>query len=496
MQRYSVTSDAPRTPLSSPDPDPEIAQSWDANNDGQTDVPVTSQRVAPTHPTQATHQQPAHAPHPQHPAPARPAQAARPQRTSATDDAHHDSALFVRGVLNEAIRRGASDVHLEPMNEFYRIRFRVDGVLQEFTRRPGEEYEMILNTIKVLSDMDIAEHILPQDGHIELVLQQVDEHVPVQDRTSASSNAPTESESPKAESRYYDIRVSVFPSVNGEVVVMRVLSRTDALLSVEELGMDTDSLQKLRQILLTSYGMILVTGPTGSGKTTTLYSILQELKSDDKNIVTLEDPIEFHLSWLRQCEIREGRGFTFERAMTSILRQDPDVLMVGEIRDPHTAEYAVRSALVGRIVGSTIHANTAIGTIARLIDLGIPRSILAHSINGIIAQRLVRKTCEHCRVEYQPLPLALAHFGLQEMPGPFYKGAGCEVCNSTGFKGRTGLFSVMVLDDTIRSLIFDQRPLAEIQDFAINQGMRTLKMDAATKILAGITTVEEAARVV
>jgi len=405
---------------------------------------------------------------------------------------HHDSVLFVRGVLNEAIRRGASDIHFEPFSQDYRIRLRVDGVLAEFTRRPREEYETTLNAVKVLADMDIAEHVLPQDGHIELVLQQIDQMVPVHQGETA--NVPKTDGG--ATDQYYDVRVSVFPSVNGEVIVMRVLNRANALLSVEELGMDSESLQKLRVVLLTSYGMVLVTGPTGSGKTTTLYSILQELKSEDKNIVTLEDPIEFHLDWIRQSEIREDRGFTFERAMTSILRQDPDVLMVGEIRDPHTAEYAVRSALVGRIVGSTIHANTAIGTIARLLDLGIQRSILAHSINAIIAQRLVRKVCEKCLEEYEPSNIAMQHFGLELSHGPFHRGKGCDACNGTGFKGRTGIFSVMVLDDSLRSLIFDQRPLAEIQEHAIAGGMRTLKMDAAAKILAGLTTVEEAARAV
>jgi type II secretory ATPase GspE/PulE/Tfp pilus assembly ATPase PilB-like protein len=241
---------------------------------------------------------------------------------------------------------------------------------------------------------------------------------------------------------------------------------------------------------------MLVTGPTGSGKTTTLYSILSEVKSDDKNIITLEDPIEFHLEWMRQCEINDERGFTYEKAMSSVLRQDPDVLMVGEIRDQKTAEYAIRSALVGHMLGSTIHANTAIGTVARLLELGIPRSILAHTLNGIIAQRLIRKTCNECREEYTPNPVVLAHLGLKDAPGPFTKGRGCSACNNTGFKGRTGIFSVMLFDETLRTLILDQRPLAEIQDAAIRNGMRTLKMDAAAKVLAGLTTVEEVVRVV
>jgi type II secretory ATPase GspE/PulE/Tfp pilus assembly ATPase PilB-like protein len=402
---------------------------------------------------------------------------------------HHDAVLFVRGILNEAIRQGASDIHFEPRRTEYRIRFRIDGVLRDFTQRPIDEYSITVNAVKVLADLDIAEHALPQDGHLELVLQQV---MPSTGEGRRAAIPVTSA----AEDSYFDVRVSVFPSVNGEVIVMRVLSRASALLSVRELGMDEVSLERLHKILLTSYGMILVTGPTGSGKTTTLYSLLSELQSEEKNIITLEDPIEFHLDWMRQCEIREQRGFTFERAMSSVLRQDPDVLMVGEIRDAATAEYAVRSALVGHLVGSTIHANTTVGTIARLLDLGITRSLLAHSIHGIIAQRLVRKVCEHCKERYEPSELHLNHFGLTGAQGPYYRGRGCEQCSNTGFKGRAGIFSVMLFTDEIRSMIFDQKSLVEVQELAIQQGMRTLKTDAALKILAGMTTVEEAVHVV
>jgi type II secretory ATPase GspE/PulE/Tfp pilus assembly ATPase PilB-like protein len=386
----------------------------------------------------------------------------------------HDAIIFLRGVLTEAISKGASDVHLEPFSDSFRVRFRIDGVLSDYTRRPIQEYSSLLNGAKVLADLDIATHWLPQDGHIELMLQEV----------GTGNNL------------YYDIRISVFPSVNGEVIVLRILNRANALLSMEELGMDADAIAQLRSMLLYSYGMMLVTGPTGSGKTTTLYSILSEVKSDDKNIITLEDPIEFHLEWMRQCEINVERGFTYEKAMSSVLRQDPDVLMVGEIRDQRTAEYAIRSALVGHMLGSTIHANTAIGTVARLLELGIPRSILAHTLNGIIAQRLIRMICNECREEYTPNAVALSHLGLQNSSGPFVHGRGCQACNNSGYKGRTGIFSVMLLDETLRTLILDQRPLAEIQDAAIRNGMRTLKMDAAAKVLAGVTTVEEVVRVV
>lgn len=393
-------------------------------------------------------------------------------------ETHSDALFFTRNILGEAINQGASDIHFEPKENSLHVRFRVDGVLRVFEERTLNEYEQILNAVKVLADMDIAEHSIPQDGHLELA----------HEVSSGSSE--------RSRPQIFDVRVSVFPSVNGEVIVMRILNRENALLTIEELGMDGASLEKLRDTLLTSYGMILVTGPTGSGKTTTLYSIMSELKNDEKNIITLEDPIEFHLDWLRQCEIREKRGFTFEKAMESVLRQDPDVLMVGEIRDPQTAEHAVRSALVGRIVGSTIHANTTIGTIARLLELGISRSVVGHTLNAIVAQRLVRRVCDACKVPYTPPAQLLKHFGLEGTKKPFFKGKGCKVCNNTGFRGRTGIFSLMVFDDVTRGLLFEQRSLLEIQDYALEKGMRTLKADAAEKILAGVTTAEEASRVI
>lgn len=414
----------------------------------------------------------------------------------AEEEIHQDALLFARGVLSEAIRQGVSDVHFEPKDYSYLIRFRIDGVLHQYMERSIDEYETILNALKVLGDMDIAEHATPQDGHIELVQKEVDKNEEVSDEVTSTKKTTKPEESELEKNHYFDIRVSVFPSVNGEVVVMRILNRENALISIDRLGMDLESLRKLHEVLLSSYGMFLITGPTGSGKTTTLYSILSELRSDEKNIITLEDPIEFHLSWLRQCEIQEERGFTYESAMASVLRQDPDVLMVGEIRDPKTAEHAVRSALVGRIVGSTIHANTAMSTIARLIELGIPRSILAHTLNCIIAQRLVRRVCNYCKQEYVPSETHLKHFGLENATGPFYKGGGCEKCKNTGFKGRTGIFSIMVFDDSIRNMLFEEKPLIDIQNYAVKNGMKTLKVDAASKVLSGTTTVEEASRVV
>lgn len=409
---------------------------------------------------------------------------------------HHDAVLFARGIVSEAIVQGASDIHFEPKSKTYLVRFRIDGALHLYLENPIEEYHMMLNAIKVLADLNIAERAVPQDGHIELVQEEIDKHIQVNNTNRTVHPSLHHGKKEREKEHYYDIRVSVFPSVNGEVVVMRVLNRESALLTIEQLGMDTESLQKLHDALLTAYGMLLITGPTGSGKTTTLYSLLGELRNDEKNIITLEDPIEFHLDWLRQCEMREDRGFTFETAMASVLRQDPDILMVGEIRDPRTAEYAVRSALVGRIVGSTIHANTTTGTIARLLELGIQRSTIAHTLNAIIAQRLVRRVCDSCKKEYTPPDNLLKHFGLENIGEPFFKGKGCHECKNTGYKGRTGIFSVMAFDDVIRGLLYDQHSLLDIENYAIKNGMRTLKMDAVAKILSGLTTVEEASHVI
>jgi type II secretory ATPase GspE/PulE/Tfp pilus assembly ATPase PilB-like protein len=400
-----------------------------------------------------------------------------------TVESEQYAKLFVRDTINAAIADGASDIHFEPMRYVARVRFRVDGVLVEKGEIKIEQYHTVLNTIKVLADIDIAEHALPQDGHIELSVRE--------------KGAPDELVAPHDDhEHFYDVRVSTFPSVNGEAVVMRLLNRKHALISLEDLGMNEAILTSLREAIRLSYGMILVTGPTGSGKTTTLYSVLSELKSDERNIITLEDPIEFHLEWMRQCEIREQRGFTYEVAMRSVLRQDPDVLMIGEIRGAETAEQAVRSALVGRIVGSTLHANTAVGTIARLLDLGVSKSVLVHAVRAIIAQRLVRKVCDHCRVAYTPDPIACKYFGLDPNNGTYYTGAGCDACNGTGFKGRTGIFSVMLLSQTLQNMIFEGHSLADIQEQAIAEGMQTLKMSAVENVLAGITTVEEVARVV
>jgi len=290
-----------------------------------------------------------------------------------------------------------------------------------------------------------------------------------------------------------DVRLSIFPSVNGPVIVARLLSRSTSIRGFGELDMDETTRGQFRTLLARSSGIFLITGPTGCGKTPTLYSFLDQLKSEEKNVMTIEDPIEFHVDWMRQGELNEPRGFTYDAAMRAILRQDPDVLMIGEIRDVATAEYAIRSALIGRVVCSTVHANSVVGTIARLVDMGIDKSLIAYSINGIMAKRLVRGICPSCAID-DPSPdeFLVKHLGIDLSQVKVRKGAGCEQCSGTGYKGRIGVFSMLVFDDMMRSLIVQGVSIAELQAYAIKAGMRTLRDDVIDKVTAGRTSLEEA----
>ncbi|OHA13222.1 MAG: hypothetical protein A2909_01470 [Candidatus Tagabacteria bacterium RIFCSPLOWO2_01_FULL_39_11] len=290
------------------------------------------------------------------------------------------------------------------------------------------------------------------------------------------------------------MRVSVFRTINGESAVLRILNRSEMIISLENLGMDQKDFLTVKKLISRVYGMLLITGPSGSGKTTTLYSLLRKLQGKEKNIVTLEDPVELRLENIRQIQIKPVQGFTFASAMRSILRQDPDIIMVGEIRDPETAEYAVRASLTGRSVASTVHANTTIGIIARLIDMNIERSLIAYAVNGAIAQRLVRKICSSCKTSYAPDPELLKYFKLESATVEFMRGSGCDACNNTGYIGRTGIFEVLEFDDGLRSLIIEKTPMNVLQAHAEKTGLKTLKQDAVEKVLAGITTIEEASR--
>lgn len=400
---------------------------------------------------------------------------------------------FLVSVFDKAVNEQASDVHFERFGEFFIIRFRVDGVLQERWRLPATDLEQIINSLKVIAALDITNHETPQDGHFEFVSTPsggvINANAP--GRQDARIEEVLQQEGGKIDERMLDVRISVYPSIKGEVVVARLLNRKSALMPISELGMDNDTLTKVKHIISRDYGMILITGPVGSGKTTTLYSLMLELKSDERVIMTIEDPVEFHLEWLRQSELRPTRGFGFNEALRSILRQDPDILMIGEIRDPATAEHAISVSLVGRIVGSTIHSNSNVGTIARLIDLNIERGMIAYAINGIISQRLVRKLCTNCAEQYTPNQGLLDYFGITAGSATFMHGKGCSNCHNTGYSGRIGIFEVMAFDSGIRSLIVEKMPMDAIEDYAHKSGMKSLKQDALDKVFAGLTTLEE-----
>lgn len=448
-------------------------------------------------------------------------------------------------ILREAIADQASDIHIEPLSEGMRIRFRIDGTLHEKWRRPLYEFEPLVNRIKVLANFDISARGVPQDGHISTMVYATKSPSPL---SSTSSPVPTTPEkkhladtlshllfdrdskekdkddrtSPHQEGEpsqpsapllppappvpiaspasdapmQLSVRVSLFPTLDGDAIVLRLLNRENMLLKISQLGMDEDTLTRFKKLIAKDYGMVLITGPSGSGKTTTLYSLLEALRSKEKNIVTLEDPVELRLEDIRQSQVYADHGLSFASGMRSILRQDPDIIMVGEIRDSDTAENAVRASLTGRVVISTIHANTTLGTIPRLIDMNVERSLIAYSLNGVVAQRLVRKVCSDCRIEYTPHQEFLTYFNLDPREHKFTKGGGCDSCRHTGYKGRTGLFEVLYFDDSVQTLIIEKAPMKALEEYVAKIGMKTLKQDALEKALAGITTLEEAGKVV
>lgn len=402
-----------------------------------------------------------------------------------------DIIEVVRLIFDRALTARASDVHIDPSPTAIRIRFRIDGVLVNQGTLPLSNLDQILTRLKVLADLDISSLPTPQDGHFEidtLALSQGGNFVTTEKLGAQAPGGPSKS--------ILDVRISIFPTVNGDAAVCRLLNRSQAIFPMDQLGVNEAMLKKMRDLVKRSYGMVLVTGPVGSGKTTTLYSILEETVGDDKNIVTLEDPVEYHFNNIRQIQMHPDRGMTFAVGMKSVLRQDPDVIMIGEIRDAETAEYAVRASLVGRIVFSTVHSNTSIGTIARLIDMDIERSMIAYALNGVISTRLVRKNCPMCRVTYNPGSEYLTHFGLKEGEHKFMKGLGCEACGGTGYSGRTGIFEVLEFDNTIRTMIVDRASMAELDAYVRGQGMKTLTEDALEKVFAGVTTLESAAHVI
>ncbi len=377
---------------------------------------------------------------------------------------------LVNSILLDAIRRGASDIHMDPGEHTFGIRFRVDGLLHEVMTPPKRVEPAVVSRIKIMASLDIAERRLPQDGRIKL----------------------------RQSGREVDFRVSVLPSIFGESVTLRVLDKQALKVDMRQLGFEPASLEEFENAIKSRHGMILITGPTSAGKTTTLYSALHAINSHDRNILAVEDPVEYDLQGVTQVQVNEEIGRSFAAALRSFMRHDPDVILVGEMRDQETAQIAVRAALTGHLVLSTLHTNSAAQTIARLADMGIPPFLVASSLRLVVAQRLARKVCPECREPYEAdeealIPYGHAPLGLGRCT--LYKGKGCAVCHFTGMKGRTALYEVLPITPEIRSLILNSTFSGEIQDVATKQGMKTLRESGLLKVLEGVTTVEEALRV-
>ncbi len=378
---------------------------------------------------------------------------------------------FVNALFFQAVRQTASDIHIEPAEKETSIRMRIDGVLHEVIKISKNLHEPIVSRIKVMSRLDIAERRIPQDGKIKL----------------------------KVAGKDIDVRVSTLPTVFGERVSLRILDRTATILKIEELGMEEDIQEKIKKLIRKTYGMILITGPTGSGKTTTLYACLSEINSQEINIITIEDPIEYQLKGINQIQVNPKVGLTFATGLRSILRQDPDVIMVGEIRDSETASIAIHAALTGHLVLSTLHTNDAPSAITRLIDMGIEPYLISSAVFATLSQRLVRKICTNCIFPYEPDPRELEILGLtrEQIPdGVLFRGRGCRDCLGTGFKGRIGIFELFLIDDEIRELINEKADSMKLKTIGISKGMRTLREDGILKVIKGITTPQEVARVI
>ena len=380
---------------------------------------------------------------------------------------------LVNVVLVDALRRGASDIHVEPYEKEFRVRFRIDGILYDIMRPPMKMRDAITSRIKIMAKLDIAEKRLPQDGRIKIKAKL------------------------DGRSRELDFRVSTLPTLWGEKVVMRLLDKDKLMLDMTKLGFEPESLERFKRQISRPYGMVLVTGPTGSGKTNTLYSALSSLNTPETNIMTAEDPVEFNLPGINQVQMKEQIGLNFAAALRSFLRQDPNIILVGEIRDFETAEIAVKAALTGHLVLSTLHTNDAPSTVSRLMNMGIEPFLVATSVNLIQAQRLIRRICKDCKEEVATPPQALIDVGFSPDDASeikIYRGVGCSTCNHTGYKGRVGLYEVMEVTDEVRELILVGASAFELRKKAVEDGMMTLRVSGLFKIRQGITTIEEVVR--
>jgi type II secretion system protein E len=377
---------------------------------------------------------------------------------------------MVNLLFAQAVRDGASDIHIEPYEKEVKVRMRIDGMLSDMMRPPKRMHPALISRLKILGEMNIAERRLPQDGRIKIMIA----------------------------GRPVDVRVSIVPSVFGERAVMRLLDKGTALLGLPELGMQPDVLEKYRKLISIPHGIILATGPTGSGKSTTLYASLQEIWSPTTNILTIEDPVEYQVPGISQVQVRPGIGLTFASGLRSFLRQDPDIIMVGEIRDHETAEIAIHASLTGHLVFSTLHTNDAAGAVTRLLDMGVEPYLAASSLAGVVAQRLLRRVCSNCALPDDPDPSNLRAIGIRgdEPNATFRRGAGCEKCQGTGYKGRQGLYELFLVDEEIRRMTVERAAASKMKAHAIAaQGMRTLIGDGRLAVLRGVTTPEEVMRV-
>ena len=371
---------------------------------------------------------------------------------------------LVNVALLTAIRDKASDIHIEPDKHGTRVRYRIDGTLRDLMKPPPGLHASIVSRVKVIGRMDIAEKRLPQEGRVRIV----------------------------AEGREIDLRVSSMPTLLGEKIVIRILDKTNLKIRMEDLGFRRETLEAFQRMLRQPYGLVLVTGPTGSGKTTTLYSALDLIRSPEKNILTVEDPVEYQLDMVNQIQVHDAIGMTFARALRSILRQDPDIIMVGEIRDQETARVAVQAALTGHLVLATLHTNDAPGAVARLLDMGIEPYLLSSALNGVVAQRLARTVCPGCAAKYIPAENVLADAGLSDRPGrPFRRGAGCKECHNSGFRGRAGVYAAMEVTPDLRRLVHHAAPTHELRDVLQRNGVLTLREEGVLLAMDGKTCLEE-----
>ena len=386
-----------------------------------------------------------------------------------TEEVDAPIVKLVNGILLRAAKLGVSDIHIEPYEKTFRVRYRLDGVLKKVMGLPLKIKNAITSRIKIMAQLDIAERRLPQDGRIKLKM---------------------------GKKREMDFRVSVLPCLFGEKVVMRLLDKSNLQLDMTKLGFDDKQLKDFQREIHKPFGMCLVTGPTGSGKTTTLYSALTELNKESENIMTAEDPVEYNLAGINQVQMHEEIGLNFAAALRSFLRQDPDIVMVGEVRDFETAEIAIKAALTGHLVLSTLHTNNAPETINRLLNMGVEPFLVASSVNLILAQRLARRICTECKKPQEVKKEALLDVGFSpdDVDFTYQKGAGCDSCGGTGYKGRVALYEVMPVTDSIKELVLTGGSAAEIKELAVREGMDTLRMSALKKIKEGITTIEEAVR--